>query len=89
MATNITVSLDESTVAQIRQAAATAGLSLSAWLGRAAQKQLLRDSMDAHDRWRGEHPLDAARDDAEARLDELDREAARIAEDLGQMGQAA
>ncbi|MBN2622898.1 MAG: hypothetical protein JXA83_06010 [Acidimicrobiales bacterium] len=89
MATNVTVSLGEDTVAQIRQAAADAGLSLSAWLGRAAQKQLLRDSMDAHDRWRRENPLDAARADAEAQLDELDREAARIVEDLGQMGQAA
>lgn len=89
MATNVTVSLDETTVTQIRQAAAAAGMSLSAWLGRAAQKQLLRDAMDAHDRWRQANPLDAARADAEARLDELDREAARIAEDLGEMEQAA
>lgn len=87
--TNVTISVDQGILDDVRAAATTVGLSLSAWLARAAQRQLLRESYEAHARWTAAHPLEAERATLEARMDELDREAARVAEELGQIGEAA
>jgi uncharacterized protein YigA (DUF484 family) len=67
MAEKVTVSLSAGTLARARAAARREGVSLSAWLERAARRQLLQDAARRHDEWLAANP------DVRAQLDGFDR----------------
>lgn len=52
----VTVTLSPDTLARARSQAERAGVSLSAWLDRAARAQALRDAGRQYDRWLSENP---------------------------------
>jgi hypothetical protein len=52
----VTVTLSPDTLARARSQAERAGVSLSAWLDRAARAQALRDAGHQYDRWLAENP---------------------------------
>lgn len=52
----VTVTLSSDTLARARSEAERAGVSLSAWLDRAARTQALRDAGRQYDQWLSEHP---------------------------------
>jgi post-segregation antitoxin (ccd killing protein) len=52
----VTITMNPDTEERARAAAEQAGMSLSAWLDRAARQQALRDHGEQHDRWLAENP---------------------------------
>lgn len=52
----VTVTLSPDTLARAQSQAEQAGVSLSAWLDRAARTQSLRDAGRQYDRWLAENP---------------------------------
>lgn len=80
--TNITISVQEPVADALRDAAAAAGQSLSAFVSRAAMNAALREAVARHAAWAKANPDEAARMEKEAMLAELEREAAQLAEEL-------
>lgn len=80
--TNITISVQEPVADALREAAAAAGQSLSAFVSRAAMNAAIREAVDRHTAWAKTNHDEAARMEKEAMLDELEREAAMLAEEL-------
>ncbi|MEV7230595.1 hypothetical protein AB0M79_26765 [Polymorphospora sp. NPDC051019] len=75
MAEKVTLSLNADTLARARVAARHAGLSLSAWMDRAARREALRDAARRQDDWMAANP--GIREE----LDGFDRLADRIEAD--------
>ncbi|HEX6968212.1 MAG TPA: hypothetical protein VF174_05300 [Micromonosporaceae bacterium] len=67
MAERVTVSFSAETLSRARAAAHREGLSLSAWLERAARREALRDAVRRQDEWLRANP------DVRAELDGFDR----------------
>ncbi len=72
MADKVTLSLNPDTLARARAAAKQDGLSLSAWIDRAARKEALRVAARRHDEWLAAHP------DVRDELDNFDRYADKL-----------
>ncbi|BCJ69782.1 hypothetical protein [Polymorphospora rubra] len=72
MAEKVTLSLNADTLTRARAAARHAGLSLSAWMDRAARREALRDAARRQDDWMAANP--GIREE----LDGFDRLADRI-----------
>jgi hypothetical protein len=86
MAEKVTLSLSPDTLARARAAAGTEGVSLSAWMDRAARRAALRDAGRRYDDWLTANP------DAAVELDTFDRVADRHDGgwgDLARPGEAA
>jgi hypothetical protein len=67
MAEKVTLSLNSDTLARARAAADHSGMSLSAWIDRAARREALRDAGRRQDEWLAANP--EVRDE----LDSFDR----------------
>lgn len=72
MADKVTLSLKPDTLARARDAAKREGLTLSAWIDRAARREALRDAGRRHQEWLAANPdvreeLDAFREFARRR----------------------
>ncbi|HEX5542204.1 MAG TPA: hypothetical protein VFX60_11700 [Micromonospora sp.] len=67
MAEKVTLSLRADTLAQARTAARREGISLSAWIDRAARREALRDAGRRQDEWLAANP------EVRAELDGFDR----------------
>ncbi|MDW5325840.1 hypothetical protein [Plantactinospora sp. KLBMP9567] len=72
MADKVTLSLNPDTLARARAAAKQDGLSLSAWIDRAARREALRAAARQHEAWLAANP--EVRDE----LDAFDRYADRV-----------
>jgi hypothetical protein len=72
MAERVTLSLSAETLARARAAASREGISLSAWMERAARREALRDAVRRQDEWLAANP------DVRAELDGFDRLADRL-----------
>lgn len=72
MADKVTLSLSADTLARARAAAHREGMSLSAWLERAARREALRDAVRRQDEWLAANP------EVRAELDGFDRLADRF-----------
>ena len=66
-AEKVTLSLSPDTLARARAAAQAEGISLSAWMDRAARRQALRDASKHHEGWLAANP------DIRDELDGFDR----------------
>lgn len=67
MADKVTLSLNPDTLARARAAAGHEGMSLSAWIDRAARREALRDAARRQDEWLAANP------DVRDELDGFDR----------------
>jgi uncharacterized protein YigA (DUF484 family) len=67
MADKVTLSLNPDTLARARAEAQRAGMSLSAWIDRAARREVLRAAAHRHDEWLAANP------DVRDQLDGFDR----------------
>ncbi|MBX6723679.1 MAG: hypothetical protein IRY92_10685 [Dactylosporangium sp.] len=56
MAEKVTLSLNPDTLARARAAAEQEGLTLSAWMDRAARREALRDAGRRYEEWVDAHP---------------------------------
>lgn len=56
MAEKVTLSLNSDTLARARAEAARAGMSLSAWIDRAARREALRAAAHRQDEWLAANP---------------------------------
>jgi hypothetical protein len=56
MASKVTLSLTAETLARARASAEREGLSLSAWMDRAARREALRDAGRQYEQWLDAHP---------------------------------
>jgi hypothetical protein len=72
MADKVTLSLNPDTLARARAAAKQDGVSLSAWIDRAARKEALRVAARQHDAWLAANP------DVRDELDNFDRYADKL-----------
>ena len=72
MADKVTLSLNSDTLARARAAAGNEGMSLSAWMDRAARREALRHAARRHDDWLAANP------DVRDELDGFDRLADRL-----------
>jgi hypothetical protein len=64
MAEKVTLSLNPDTLARARAAAEQEGLTLSAWMDRAARREALRDAGKRYEEWVDAHPEVRAEVDA-------------------------
>lgn len=64
MAEKVTLSLNPDTLARARAAAEHEGLTLSAWMDRAARREALRDAGRRYEEWVDAHPEVRAEVDA-------------------------
>lgn len=83
MAEKVTLSLSPDTLARARAAAAQAGMSLSAWMDRAARREALRDAGRRQDDWLAANP------DVRDQLDEFDRLADKLESGWSDLADAA
>ncbi|MEV4757145.1 hypothetical protein AB0J86_18810 [Micromonospora sp. NPDC049559] len=83
MADKVTLSLNPDTLARARAAAERAGMSLSAWMDRAARREALRDAGRHQDEWLDANP------DVRDELDGFDRLADRLEAGWTDLGDAA
>lgn len=83
MAEKVTLSLNPDTLARARAAADQAGLSLSAWLDRAARREALRDAGRRQDDWLTANP------EAREQLDGFDRLADKLESGWSDLAEAA
>ncbi|WP_422769510.1 hypothetical protein ACN28C_22500 [Plantactinospora sp. WMMC1484] len=83
MADKVTLSLKPDTLARARAAAKQDGLSLSAWIDRAARKEALRAAAHQHEAWLAANP--EVRDE----LDAFDRYADQVDADWSDLAGAA
>ncbi|MBE1491447.1 hypothetical protein [Plantactinospora soyae] len=72
MADKVTLSLNPDTLARARQAAKHDGLSLSAWIDRAARREAIRAAARRHEEWLAANP------DVRDELDRFDRYADNV-----------
>jgi hypothetical protein len=56
MADKVTLSLNPDTLSRARSEAEREGMTLSAWMDRAARREALRDAGRRYERWLDEHP---------------------------------
>jgi hypothetical protein len=83
MAEKVTLSLNSDTLARARAAAAQAGLSLSAWIDRAARREALRDAGRLQDDWLAANP------EVREQLEGFDRLADRLEAGWSDLADAA
>jgi len=83
MAEKVTLSLNPDTLSRARTAAAQAGMSLSAWMDRAARRESLRDAGRRQDDWLTANP------DVREQLDGFDRLADKLESGWSDLADAA
>ena len=83
MAEKVTLSLNPETLARARAAAQHHGMSLSAWIDRAARREALRDAGRRQEEWLAANP------DARAELDGFDRLADKLESGWSDLADAA
>jgi post-segregation antitoxin (ccd killing protein) len=83
MAAKVTLSLDPETLARARAAAQHYGMSLSAWIDRAARREALRDAARRQEEWLAANP------DVRAELDGFDRLADKLESGWSDLAEAA
>jgi hypothetical protein len=83
MADKVTLSLNSDTLAKARAAAGNEGISLSAWIDRAARREALREAARRHDEWLAANP------DVRSELDGFDRLAERLETGWSDLADAA
>jgi hypothetical protein len=83
MAEKVTLSLNPDTLVRARAAAAQAGMSLSAWMDRAARREALREAGRRQDDWLAANP------DVREQLDGFDRLADKLESGWSDLADAA
>lgn len=83
MADKVTLSLNPDTLARARAAADQAGMSLSAWMDRAARRETLREAGRRQDDWLAANP------DVREQLDGFDRLADKLESGWSDLADAA
>lgn len=83
MADKVTLRMNPDTLARARQAAKHAGLSLSAWIDRAARREIVRMAARRHEEWLAANP------DVRDELDSFDRYADNVDAGWADMAGAA
>jgi hypothetical protein len=83
MADKVTLSLNSDTLARARVAAEHEGISLSAWMDRAARREALRDAGRRQDEWLAANP------DVRDELDGFDRLADKLEAGWSDLSEAA
>ncbi|HEX5595486.1 MAG TPA: hypothetical protein VFX61_05585 [Micromonosporaceae bacterium] len=83
MAEKVTLTLGADTLTRARAAARREGMSLSAWMDRAARREALRDAGRRQDEWLAANP------DVRAELDGFDRLADQLESGWSDLADAA
>jgi hypothetical protein len=83
MADKVTLSLNSDTLTRARAAAEHEGISLSAWMDRAARREALRDAGRRQDEWLAANP------DVRDELDGFDRLADKLEAGWSDLSEAA
>jgi hypothetical protein len=83
MADKVTLSLNSDTLARARAAAEYEGISLSAWMDRAARREALREAGRRQDEWLAANP------DVRDELDGFDRLADKLEAGWSDLSEAA